>query len=117
MRVEIARSAETDLLEGHAFYERQRAGVGDYFLDSLFADIDALTLFAGIHPRPDGGRLHRTLSERFPFAIYYNLQGDLATVVAVLDCRQNPASAAMRLAALGDAAPDMDDIPRCHPSD
>ncbi len=42
MRVEIARSAETDLLQGFAFYERQQAGVGDYFLDSLFADIDAL---------------------------------------------------------------------------
>ncbi len=96
MRVLIARSAETDLLEGYAFYERQQAGVGDYFLDSLFADIDGLTLFAGIHPKPDG-RLHRTLAKRFPFAIYYDVQEDIATVVAVLDCRQNPASITERL--------------------
>jgi hypothetical protein len=27
---------------GRHFYERQQAGIGDYFLDSLFADIDAL---------------------------------------------------------------------------
>lgn len=52
MRVRIARSAETDLLEGYAFYEEQHAGIGDYFLDSLFADIDALALFAGIHRKP-----------------------------------------------------------------
>lgn len=96
MRVRIARAAETDLLEGYVFYEEQQAGVGDYFLDSLFADIDALALFAGIHPKPDG-RLHRTLSKRFPFAVYYDLQGDVATVVAVLDCRQNPASIVRRL--------------------
>jgi plasmid stabilization system protein ParE len=96
MRVRIARSAETDLLEGYAFYERQQAGVGDYFLDSLFADIDALTLFAGIHPKPEG-RLHRTLAKRFPFAIYYDVQDGVATVLAVLDCRLNPASITERL--------------------
>lgn len=76
MRVQITRSAETDLLEGYAFYEQQQAGIGDYFLDSLFADIDALALFGGIHPKPDG-RLHRTLAKRFPFAIYYDVQDDL----------------------------------------
>lgn len=97
MQVRITRSAETDLLEGYAFYEQQQAGVGEYFLDSLFADIDALALFAGIHPKPDG-RLHRTLGKRFPFAIYYEVRNDIATVVAVLDCRQNPASITDRLA-------------------
>jgi plasmid stabilization system protein ParE len=96
MQVRIARTAETDLLEGYAFYEQQQAGIGEYFLDSLFADIDALTLFAGIHPKPDG-RLHRTLAKRFPFAVYYEVQDDIATVVAVLDCRQNPASITQRL--------------------
>jgi plasmid stabilization system protein ParE len=95
-QVRIARSAEADLLEGYVFYERQQAGVGDYFLDSLYADIDALALYAGIHPKPDG-RLHRSLADRFPFAIYYELKGDLATVVAVLDCRQNPASITERV--------------------
>lgn len=78
------------------FYERQEAGVGDYFLDSLYADIDALALYAGIHPKPDG-RLHRSLAGRFPFAIYYELTGDIATVIAVLDCRQDPASITERL--------------------
>lgn len=53
-------------------------------------------LFAGIHPKPDG-KLHRTLAKRFPFAIYYDLVGEIATVVAVLDCRQNPASITERL--------------------
>ena len=97
MRVDVTRSAETDLLEGYAFYERQQPGIGDYFLDSLYADIDALMLFGGIHPKPDA-RLHRTLSRRFPFAIYYEVRGDIATVIAVLDCRQNPASITDRLA-------------------
>ncbi|MBI4755032.1 MAG: type II toxin-antitoxin system RelE/ParE family toxin [Betaproteobacteria bacterium] len=45
------------------------AGIGEYFLDSLFADIDALVLFAGIRLKPDGN-LHRTIAKRFPFVIY-----------------------------------------------
>jgi plasmid stabilization system protein ParE len=95
-QVRIARSAEADLLEGYVFYERQQAGVGDYFLDSLYADIDALALYAGIHPKPDGC-LHRSLADRFPFAIYYELRDEIATVLAVLDCRQNPASITERV--------------------
>ncbi|MBK8760249.1 MAG: type II toxin-antitoxin system RelE/ParE family toxin [Sulfuritalea sp.] len=96
MQVRITRSAETDLLEGYAFYEEQQAGIGEYFLDNLFADIGSLALFAGIHPKPDG-KLHRTLAKRFPFAIFYDLNDDIATVIAVLDCRQNPASITERL--------------------
>jgi len=96
MQVRITRSAETDLLEGYVFYEKQQPGIGDYFLDSLFADIDALALYAGIHIKFDD-RLHRMLAKRFPFAIYYELRGDAATVVAVLDCRQNPVSITERL--------------------
>jgi len=49
MRVTIARSAEIDLLEGFVFYEEQHADVGEYFLNSLSADIDALSLYAGSH--------------------------------------------------------------------
>ncbi len=94
--VRIARSAEADLLEGYVFYERQQAGVSDYFLDSVYADIDALDLYAGIHPKSDD-RLHRSLAERFPFAIYYELNDDVAAVVAILDCRQNPASITERV--------------------
>lgn len=96
MQVRIARSTETDLLDGYAFYEAQQAGVGGYFLDSLGADIDALTRSAGSHPKLQG-RLHRTLARRFPFAIYHDLQEEVATVVAVLDCRRNPASITARL--------------------
>jgi hypothetical protein len=49
MRIEILSEAENDLLAGAEFYERRCAGVGGYFLDSLYSDIDSLLLYAGIH--------------------------------------------------------------------
>ena len=81
---------------GYWFYEAQGDGLGTYFLDGLTGDLESLRLFAGLHPKPVGG-FHRTLSKRFPFAIYYDLSGDMAVIVAVLDCRQNPASIRSRL--------------------
>lgn len=89
MKIFLTRAAEQDLQDGCTFYERQAAGVGSYFLDSLFADIDALVLYAGIHPKPDG-RFYRTLAKRFPYAIYYQMSEAGVTVVAVLDCRRRP---------------------------
>lgn len=89
--VRIGTSAEQDLLIGFEFYENQAAGLGQYFLDSLFSEIDALALYAGVHPKPLAG-LHRSLSRRFPFAVYCDFDGQTAVVLAVLDCRRNPRS-------------------------
>lgn len=95
MKVEILDEAEQDLIEGFRFYEAQAAGLGDYFLDSLSADIDSLRLYAGIHPLHLGQ--HRLLSKRFPFAVYYEVLDHVARVNAVLDCRRNPAWISGRL--------------------
>jgi len=95
MKVRILDEAEQDLVDGFRFYETREAGLGDYFLDSLFSDIDSLRLYAGIHLVHFG--YHCLLSKRFPFAIYYKVDGKTASVWAVLDCRQDPAKIAGRL--------------------
>lgn len=87
-QIRILSLAVQDLEHGRDFYEIQQAGIGDYFLDSLFADIDALLLYAGIHEQHFG--YYRTLAKRFPFAIYYRLSGDEIQVWRVLGCRSNP---------------------------
>lgn len=49
MKIEILSLAIQDMNAGQQFYERQQEGLGAYFLDALFSDIDALLLYAGIH--------------------------------------------------------------------
>jgi plasmid stabilization system protein ParE len=88
MRIKILSAAEDDLEEGHRFYEAQADGLGTYFLDTLYSDIDSLAYFAGMHRVVFG--YHRLLSRRFPFAVYYRVTDDEVTVFAVLDCRRNP---------------------------
>ena len=88
MRIKILSIAEDDLEEGYRFYESQADGLGTYFLDTLYSDIDSLAYFAGIHRIVLG--YHRLLSKRFPFVVYYHVANDVAIVFAVLDCRRNP---------------------------
>jgi hypothetical protein len=88
VKVEILGEAQQDLSAGYRFYESQAAGLGDYFLDSLFSDVDSLQFCAGIHAIYFG--YYRLLSRRFPFAVYYDIENGTVRVYAVLDCRRNP---------------------------
>lgn len=95
MKIRILSLAIQDIESGQHFYEQQQEGLGVYFLDSLFSDIDALLLYAGIHQQFFG--YYRSLSKRFPYAIYYQLNGEFIDVWRVLDCRQKPAWTAKSL--------------------
>ncbi|MCP4137685.1 MAG: type II toxin-antitoxin system RelE/ParE family toxin [bacterium] len=89
MKIQLLTSAYNDLLKGRLFYEKQAEHLGDYFFDTLFADIDSLVLYGGIHPKCFG--YYRMLSSRFPYAIYYKVDNNENIVVwRVLDCRQSP---------------------------
>lgn len=44
MRVQLLDEAEQDLIDGYRFFEAQDEDLGDYFLDSLYSDIDSLQL-------------------------------------------------------------------------
>lgn len=88
MNIQITSDAERDIADGFWFYEGQIAGLGDYFRSAIIADIESLNFYGGVHELAFG--YHRALARRFPFAIYYRVDEELVTVVAVLDCRRNP---------------------------
>ena len=87
-RVVVLAEAAEDLEEARAFYDAREAGVGNYCVTSLLADIESLALYHGIHGRQHG--CFRMLASRFPFGIYYLEVEHEIRVVAVLDLRRNP---------------------------
>jgi plasmid stabilization system protein ParE len=95
MNIRILPEAERDLEIGADFYESQQRGLGRYFSDCLSSDIESLRVYAGIHERVHG--LFRCLSKRFPFAVFYEFDGELVGIYAVLDCRQDPDKIEARL--------------------
>lgn len=89
MEIIYLAEVEFDLRGGKAFYDQKQAGIGDYFVDSVIADAESLTLYAGVHKKQYGFR--RMLGKTFPFAIYYLVDGDTVRVCAILDMRRSPA--------------------------
>jgi len=88
MKIRILSAASRDLIKGKKFYELQEEGIGSYFLDTLYSDIDSLILHAGIHRRVKD--YFCMLSKRFPYAVYYKLEEKEIRIYRVLDCRQDP---------------------------
>ena len=89
MKLRILDSALEDLNCGRQFYERQGEGLGAYFLDSLFAEIESLIWYAGIHRKVFG--FHRLIARRFPYGVYYRVEdAGVAVVWRVLDLRRSP---------------------------
>jgi hypothetical protein len=95
VKISIQPSALADLKFGFRFYEKQQKGLGSYFLDSLYSDIDSLLLYAGIHSQHFGK--YQVLSDRFPYAVYYELREDLIMVRAILDLRRDPSWISQKL--------------------
>ena len=96
MKLQILEAASDDLVVGFRFYEQSEHSIGDYFLTCLYSDIESLRIFGGIHRRIYKN-LHRSLSKRFPFAMYYTVENDTIIIRAILDCRRHPSWIRSRL--------------------
>lgn len=96
MKLQIIEAAQDDLIQGFDFYETRETGIGDYFLSCLYSDIESLKIYGGIHGVISKD-LHRALSRRFPFAIYYAVINNIVVIRAVLDCWRNPSWIRRRL--------------------
>jgi hypothetical protein len=90
VKIEVLTHAKEDLFDDYIFYERQDSGIGDYFLDSLSADIESLLIHYGHHREFYG--FHRMIARVFPFFIYYRVLDETIFVDAVVDQRRNPES-------------------------
>ena len=96
MNVIILDPAKDDLTEGFWFYESKEYGLGHYFLDTIYSEIDSLEKYGGIHPMYEPP-YYLMISDRFPFSIYYFIEDGDILVEAVIDQRRNPQWISQRL--------------------
>jgi plasmid stabilization system protein ParE len=88
MKVLISVAAEQDLAAGKDFYSRRGWEIGEYFLESILAELSSLSVMAGIHAKRFG--LHCLPCRRFPWTIYYAVHEGQVMVLAILDDRRDP---------------------------
>ena len=95
MNIKILTPAKVDIFNGADFYESQSQGLGKYFLNTIFSDIESLRIYCGVHIKIE--TYYRLLSKRFPYAIYYKYDRETVFIYAILDTRSNPVYISGRL--------------------
>lgn len=88
MTVRFRSEAASDVLLAREWYDGQRPGLGDDFVRSLEQVIDLVSELPEAYPEIAVG-LRRALLGRFPYAVYYRLEGDVLDVVACLHTRRS----------------------------
>ena len=86
----VRPEAELDLLLAAAWYQDQQAGLGERFLEELFALVDSLRNNALIYARV-GARTRCAFARRFPYVVTYQLEESTVIVLSVMHARRQPA--------------------------
>jgi plasmid stabilization system protein ParE len=82
-------SASADVQAAYEWYEGQRPGLGDEFLAAVDAAIASILAFPDAYPVVHRGA-RRVLLERFPYSLYYRVQGEQVVVVACMHAARDP---------------------------
>lgn len=89
MIVRFRSEAASDVLLARDWYDTQRPGLGDEFVQALEQGIDLISELPEAFPEITVG-LRRALLGRFPYAVYYRLGSDIIDVIACLHTRRSP---------------------------
>ena len=88
-QVIVRRLAEQHLAEASAWYEQQATGLGSNFLDRFEEALAQIARF------PESGPIvfldyRRLLLRRFPYGVFYVLEGNLIVVAAIYHLARHP---------------------------
>ena len=89
MKVVALRPAKAEIREACAYYEGQREGLGDDFLDAVDDAVRRLTAFPKAWTRLSA-KVRRCRTNRFPYGIVYHVAGDTIIILAVMHLKRRP---------------------------
>lgn len=81
---------ELDIEAVFSWYETERSGLGEEFIGELRACYERIMRYPlGYQDLDDG--IRRALVRRFPYCVYFAVEGDAIVVLAVLHAGRDPA--------------------------
>jgi hypothetical protein len=89
MKILLDEAALSEMWDAARFYDSCRDGLGTEFLDAVEEAIERIkrTPFVG---SPTEGRFRRVYLFRFPYALVYTVEDDLAFIAAVMHLKRQP---------------------------
>ena len=91
MIVTLRPEAEEDLDDAALWYEGHRRGLGGEFLDEVQRVIGLIEENPQSYPLVHE-EIYRALLRRFPFGIFYLVDGETAVVLAIIHASRDPNS-------------------------
>jgi plasmid stabilization system protein ParE len=85
----LRSAAAADVEEAWLWYEAQREGLGDEFLQVVEEALESIAAFPGSAPLVQRD-IRRHLLRRFPYGLFYRLIQDQVVVVACFHAKRSP---------------------------
>jgi toxin ParE1/3/4 len=85
----IRPEAENDLFEAFHWYEERNPGLGVEFLECIESTFDLIKENPGLY-QTVYKNIRRALPKRFPYEIFYIIDGNKLVVLAILHAKRNP---------------------------
>ena len=92
----VAPEAEQDVADAYGWYESQRQGLGEDFLTSVDACIEAIRRMPEMHSLAHEN-YRRALVRRFPYAVFYEYARDAVRVYCISHTSRDPQKWRQRL--------------------
>lgn len=89
LNVYLRQEAEKDIEDAAIWYESQREGLGQEFLDAVLLALDTISENPGIYPVLHR-QTRRTVLRRFPFGIFFRVEEGSVLVFAVMHGSRHP---------------------------
>ncbi|MFO0795228.1 MAG: type II toxin-antitoxin system RelE/ParE family toxin [Candidatus Brocadiaceae bacterium] len=81
--------AKDDIELAFVWYEKQRRGLGFEFLDCVEVSLNNILSFPEMYEKIYSC-FRRCVVRRFPFSVFYTIEGDEIVIHSVFDNRQDP---------------------------
>ena len=88
-RITADPQADEDVVAAFEWYERERPGLGDEFLDELEATY-ARIVDGPLRYRVLRATVRHCMLRRFPYAVYFTIHGEEISVFAVVHSSRDP---------------------------
>jgi toxin ParE1/3/4 len=92
--VHFAPESVEELVEAATWYETQRSGLANYFLEDLSAAVAAIRTRPASFPRlrgmPPDVLVRRALLQRFPYAVLFIEMTEAIRVIAIAHVKRDP---------------------------
>ena len=85
----VRPAAAADIEEAYLWYEKQRTGLGDEFLDAVDSLLTKIVANPAAYPVIHR-EARRALLHRFPYAVFFRSYDETIVVIACMHGRRNP---------------------------